>query len=393
VSDRLGAFATVPLRGAVGVARSFAASRARRASRGWRPYSRLFLVSERRWVTDRELHELAVVGERLGIRVGDSRWGPHVEEQSVFYISQFDFFARAPVETANHYGVAYYHGRPGTPGMPEFDRCYDGLCAHHERISRVQVTHSEMRDVVLSSGIEPAKVFMIPIGVNLEYFPLRTKDQQTAIRRELRIPESAAVVGSFQKDGVGWGAGSEPKLIKGPDVFVRTLEHLRRHVRELFVLLAGPARGYVVAELERIGIPYVHIFPNPNRGMANFAEIGRLYRALDVYLVTSRQEGGPKAVLESMASGVPLVTTRVGHAMDVVRHGENGWVVDVEDVEGLAHWTERVLTRGDEAADVAAAARRTAEENSYEAQIPLWRRFMEGFVELGGGGASAVAEG
>ena len=36
-----------------------------------------------------------------------------------------------------------------------------------------------------------------------------------------------------------------------------------------------------------------------------------------------------------MAVGVPLVTTRVGQAADLVRHGENGWMVDAEDVDGL----------------------------------------------------------
>ena len=58
------------------------------------------------------------------------------------------------------------------------------------------------------------------------------------------------------------------------------------------------------------------------------------YEAIDVCLVTSRDEGGPRAVLEAMATGIPLVTTRVGQASDLVRHGENGWLVDVEDVDG-----------------------------------------------------------
>ena len=42
-------------------------------------------------------------------------------------------------------------------------------------------------------------------------------------------------------------------------------------------------------------------------------------------------EGGPRAALEAMATGVPLVSTRVGQAADLVRHGENGWLADVDD--------------------------------------------------------------
>ena len=45
------------------------------------------------------------------------------------------------------------------------------------------------------------------------------------------------------------------------------------------------------------------------------------YHALDAYVVPSRQEAGPKGVLESMATGVPLVTTRAGQAPDLVVEG------------------------------------------------------------------------
>ena len=47
------------------------------------------------------------------------------------------------------------------------------------------------------------------------------------------------MVGSFQKDGVGWAEGLEPKLIKGPDVLVAALELLKAEVPELFVVLTA----------------------------------------------------------------------------------------------------------------------------------------------------------
>src|SRR2546430_13374802 len=49
-------------------------------------------------------------------------------------------------------------------------------------------------------------------------------------------------------------SGLEPKLVKGPDVFVAVLERLRAQLPELFVVLTGPARGYVRRELDRIGV-------------------------------------------------------------------------------------------------------------------------------------------
>ena len=54
-------------------------------------------------------------------------------------------------------------------------------------------------------------------------------------------------------------------------------------------------------------------------------------------------------------------------------------MVDVEDTAGLARWAREVLNNG-APTDVLAAARRTAAENSYDAQLPLWRAFFDGFV-------------
>jgi glycosyltransferase involved in cell wall biosynthesis len=81
-----------------------------------------------------------------------------------------------------------------------------------------------------------------------------------------------------------------------------------------------------------------------------------------------------------MASGVAIVSTRVGQAMDLIRHQDNGWIVDVEDVAGLAKWSGEVLRHGAPAA-VLDAGRRTAEANTYDTQLPLWDRFFTGFVE------------
>ena len=102
-------------------------------------------------------------------------------------------------------------------------------------------------------------VFRIPIGVDIGRFPLGDDRLRGQAREALGVPASAFVVGSFLKDGVGLGDGFEPKLVKGPDTFVAVVERLRSVIPELFVLLTGPARGYVREELERIGVPYRHV--------------------------------------------------------------------------------------------------------------------------------------
>ena len=95
-------------------------------------------------------------------------------------------------------------------------------------------------------------------------------------------------------------------------------------------MLTGPARGYIKNGLEAARIPYTHRYLETPQELAN------LYSALDFYLITSREEGGPKGLMESMASGVPVVSTAVGMAPDLIENRVNGFMVDAEDVEGLA---------------------------------------------------------
>jgi glycosyltransferase involved in cell wall biosynthesis len=258
--------------------------------------------------------------------------------------------------------------------MPEFDRCFETMRRRNADIDRVQVTNTAMEELVLETGLEREKVHRIPIGIDVEAFRLRSPERRVEARRELGLPESAFVVGSFQKDGVGWGEGLEPKLIKGPDVLLAVAERLRERVPELAFLVTGPARGYVTVGLERLGIPFRHAL------LPGVDAVAPAYEAIDACLVTSRDEGGPRAVLEAMAVGVPLVATRVGQATDLVRHGENGWLAEVEDVEALVEWTARVAASASELEPVLAAGRATAEANSYDALRPRWRELFRGFV-------------
>jgi glycosyltransferase involved in cell wall biosynthesis len=348
------------------------------ATRHWRVGSRLFLVGEQaNWVIDEELKAVERVARDLGVRVATRRLLSSSRGQAAFYGSNFTLLKEPWLPPSHRLGTTYFHGRPGTPGMPEFDVPYGILRAHHERLDRIQVSHSEMEEIVLESGIASEKVHRIPIGVDTSYFRPSTAELRAEVRRSLGLPESAFVVGSFQKDGVGWKDGLEPKLVKGPDVLAEALHRARDRVPDLHVLLSGPARGYVRERLERAGVPYVH------RVLGRYEEVAGLYRALDAYLVASRQEGGPKAVLESMASGVPLVTTRVGQAMDLVEHGRNAYMVEPEDVDGLSHWLVHIAEGASDLGALRAAGVQTAAENTYDAQAPLWRALLTGFVELG----------
>jgi glycosyltransferase involved in cell wall biosynthesis len=356
------------------------AAAVRLRTRGWPARSRLFVLGDTlAWALDDEAAYVTGVAARAGYRLAPPGWARHARRQVVFHTSHFAALDPLWTGSSHRLGLAYFHGRPGTPGFPEFDRAFAALERDPARFDRVQVTHREMEEIVISAGVAPASVHRIPIGIELARFPLGDDGSRRAARDALGLAPDAFVVGSFQKDGVGFGEGLEPKSIKGPDVLVDALEAARRELDDLVVLLTGPARGYVRRELERRSVRHVH------RLLATRDELTTAYHALDAYVVASRQEGGPKSILESMATGVPLVTTRAGQAPDLVADGENGILVEVEDAEAIAASLERIHADADLSARLREAGRRTATENSHERLAPRWEALLDGFAERSGG--------
>jgi glycosyltransferase involved in cell wall biosynthesis len=342
----------------------------------WPRASRLFVVGDDvGWSIDDDAARLSATARRLGYAVAPTAWARYARDQAVFDPDHFGALRPRWLESTHRLGLSYFHGRPGTPGYPEFDDVYGRLRRNARRVDRIQVTHAEMHDLVASAGVDPATIFRIPIGVEIDRFPLGDAHMRADARLELGLPVTGFVVGSFQKDGVGRGAGLEPKEIKGPDVFVATLARLRDEIPELMVLLTGPARGFVRGELERLEIPYRHVV------LGSRAELVTAYHALDVYLVASRQEGGPKATFEAPAAGVPLVTTRVGQAAELLTDGHDALLADVGDVDVLAQAVLRVYEDVTLTQRLRAAGRATAEAYSDERLDARWAELLEGFVD------------
>lgn len=242
---------------------------------------------------------------------------------------------------SNQYVTSFFHGKP--EDGPDVARHIDEFLISTDRLSKIVVSASLIERRLIDWGVDPAKLERIPIGCDTTYFKPPDPEQRHQAQAHIGVPEGAVCIGSFQKDGVGWGDGMEPKMIKGPDVFVEAMRRLARDL-PVFAVLTGPARGYVKAGLEKHGIPYHHTYLDDYRDVAKF------HHALDLYLVTSREEGGPMALMEAMASHVPVVSTRVGQAEDLIRESDVGGLVEPDDIDDLCAKALAILQQGPEVA-------------------------------------------
>ena len=99
------------------------------------------------------------------------------------------------------------------------------------------------------------------------------------------------------------------------------------------------------------------------------ADIPDVLASLDVFAFPSLFEGLCLAVIEAQVAGVPVVATAVGGIKETVVEGETGLLVPLRDPEALASAIRRLLERPDEAARLAAEARRRALERYSEERM------------------------
>lgn len=153
------------------------------------------------------------------------------------------------------------------------------------------------------------KITSIPFWVdNKIFFNINDKSE---IRSKYGFKKDDYIVGSFQRDTEGHDLKS-PKLIKGPDILFELICQLNNQNKNLKVLLAGKRRQYIIDKLNQVGIPFQYF------EMADIKQINELYNILDLYLVTSRLEGGPQAILEASISKTPILSTDVGVASEIL---------------------------------------------------------------------------
>jgi len=199
----------------------------------------------------------------------------------------------------------------------------------------------------LGLGVSAGQLSCNPNGVDTEMFRPRPRPAD-GVRAALGIPASAPVVGFLGR--------LSPE--KGPDVFLRAaLLALARLPDTHFVFVGdGPLAPQLRESIARFQLQdRVHL-----AGMRR--DVAPVLNDIDVLVSSSHSEAMPLAVMEAMASGLPVVATRVGGVPDMIDQGESGWLVAPNDFEEIAARLQQVLGTPGELARMSAAARRRAVE-------------------------------
>jgi hypothetical protein len=167
----------------------------------------------------------------------------------------------------------------------------------------------------------------VPYPIDLEKFHKIDKSmlKLDQFRKKYKIPTDKYLIGSFQRDTEGADLIT-PKYVKGPDVFFEIVKALYNCNKDISVILAGPRRFWLIKQLLKYSIPFVYVgkvlqgSPSDDLKINTLTQedINFLYNIIDLYLVSSRMEGGPKAIIECTAAKCKIISTNVGQASDIL---------------------------------------------------------------------------
>ena len=230
------------------------------------------------------------------------------------------------------------------------------VCAAERRM----FAHPRLRAVICNSnmvreeigrrfGLAAEKLHVIHNGVDLEHFHPRHRTMlRAAARAELGVAAGETLflfVGSgFARKGLDAAIGA---LAACGDAPYRLAVAGRDRDAARFAALA--AAGGLGGRVQLLG---------------GRDDVRPLYAAADCFILPTRYDPFPSAVLEALAMGLPAIVGRRSGAAEIVRHGGNGWICEPGDVAGLAllmHAAARVAADEHEGPAACAAARGTAE--------------------------------
>jgi glycosyltransferase involved in cell wall biosynthesis len=227
--------------------------------------------------------------------------------------------ARPPIVVHTFHGHVLY-GYFG-PLRSRFFRLLERWLARHT--TALVAVSPQVRDDLVSLGVAPADKFVVVrLGIELEERVGGNSDSREEMRRYLGI--------SSARFAVGW-VGRMTAVKRTDDVLDAFKRLQERGVAATLCLVGdGPDRPGLERRAHELGIMRDTLF------LGYQEDVGPLYAAFDALVLPSGNEGTPVSVIEALAAGTPVVATRVGGVPDVVRDGEDGFLVEPGASDELA---------------------------------------------------------
>ncbi len=234
-----------------------------------------------------------------------------------------------------------------------------------KKASRIIMVSKTVEQELRSEAVDPEKLCRISNGVNLKSY--HTGGDKRQLRKKLKIPDRKTVI---------YTGRLSPE--KGVDFLLRSFCKVSRSIScQLIIIAEGPELKYILHLIDRFALSAVV------RVIPNVEEIAPYLKASDLFVLPSQFEGLSNSLLEAMACGLPVISTRVGGSIEIIESGVNGLLVEYNDEDGLSQAISHVCEDSELAAALGKHARQTIEKkHAMESIADQYLQVYERLVKL-----------
>jgi len=194
------------------------------------------------------------------------------------------------------------------------------------RVGDFVVISAEIRDALLALGVKSGRIRFIPNGTDVDRFHPVSLEQRLTLRRKLGLPEGPVLLNFTGRLSAAKGL----MLLAG---IWKSLVTEGRSVHLVLVGTGGTSFDNCEAELrayvEQHGLGPTVTFTGEVDNVPEYLQ------ASDLFVFPSEYEGFPLSLFEAMACGLPVASTRVGSAREILIEGEHGALAEPKNAEQM----------------------------------------------------------
>jgi len=203
------------------------------------------------------------------------------------------------------------------------------------RADHIIAVSNEIKNALIKNlGAQENKISIIPCGVDMNLFIPLDKQEQ---RKKLGISDNSKIilfVGGFSHR-------------KGIDILLACA----KQIQEANFIFVG--EGELKTDCQNCWVV----------GSRSNDKLPEWYAASDIFFLPSRSEGTPVVLLEALACGIPVVAAKVGGVSDLIRNGETGYLVELEDVSMMEKRLRELLGNPEKAVQIGREGKNFVIEN------------------------------
>ena len=240
--------------------------------------------------------------------------------------------------------ITSFRGADATRVAYEAPEKFVDLFANGDHFLAVSIS---IKDKLIEVGCPAEKIEILRSGIDLSRFPFRTAYQ-------MHSPVRLVTIGRL-----GPTKGQEYALEA-----VRKLIDAGYEVQ--YRIIGDGTRFQELSELAtKLALDSVVTF----EGAVNSDDVVQILRDTDVFVApsviapTGQTEGVPNVLKEAMASGVPVIGTKVGGVAELIDHRKNGFLVPQKDPDAIAESVREIVAAQDELPQMLARARESVEQD------------------------------